>query len=112
MDRNGGAEIELQIKDETFRFWATDSSFIARARTLKESGKPSSILFDQLVNGAGRDPGWTFHVEAASISWLDLATSGCDARPSEIERDKTHWVEEVKRWCPWSVQVRAVEDCF
>lgn len=64
--------------------------------------KPATIVFKTLLDGSDCDSRWTFHVDPAQMDWPQLTTEVCDGRPSDVDGDKKHWVNDVKRLCPWS----------
>jgi len=108
--RTGGAEITIQVNDQTFKFWSVNPAFIDKAIALRDAKKPATIMFKRLVDETDCDPRWTFHVDPAEMEWPQLTTEVCDGRPSDIEGDKKHWINDVKRWCPWSSLVTSVDD--
>ena len=107
--RVGGAKITIKVNDQTFTFWSTNAGFIARAKQMQSSSKKATAMFSRLIDGRDCDEQWTFHPDAAEMSWPALTIEGCDGRPSDIESDKLHWINDVKRWCPWSTEVLAVD---
>ncbi len=109
-NRTGGAEIEIKVNDQTFRFWSVNSAFIEKAIALRDAKKSATIMFKQIVDGADCDPQWTFHINPAEMDWPHFTTEVCDGRPSDIEGDKKHWINDVKRWCPWTSFVTEVTD--
>jgi hypothetical protein len=108
--RKNGAVLQIQINDQTFRFWSTNAEFIARAKDLNASGKSSAAMFGKLIDGSDCDTQWTFHVDAGKMSWPDVTTEVCDGRPSDIEGNKAHWINDITRWCPWNTKVLAVDE--
>jgi hypothetical protein len=109
-ERTNGAEIEIQVNDETYRLWSVDTAFIAKAKQLNASGKANVASFGGLADGRDCDPTSTFHTTASDMKWVELSIEGCDGRPSDIEKDKAHWINDVKHWCPWSTKVISVEE--
>lgn len=106
----GGAEIQIQVNDQTFRLWSTNAGFIGRAKELRASGEAATAMFNRLADGRDCGTQWTFHVDAAEMSWPAFTTEVCDGRPSDVERDKSHWINDIKRWCPWGTRVLAVDE--
>ncbi len=108
--RNGGAEIQIQVVDQTYRFWSTKAAFIDKAKDLKASGKTHVAMLSRLADGKDCDAQWTFHSDPADMSWPDLAVEVCDGKPSDVEGNKSYWINTVKQWCPWTAKVLSVED--
>lgn len=108
--RTSGAEITIQVNDQSFKFWSVNPAFIDKAIALRDAKKPATIMFERLLDETDCDPRWTFHVDPAEMGWPQLTTEVCDGRPSDIEGDKKHWINDVKRWCPWSSLVTSVDD--
>ena len=98
------------MNDQTFQFWSTNSTFIDHAAQLMAEKKVATIMFKTVLDGSDCDPRWTFHVDPAQMDWPQLTTEVCDGRPSDIEADKKHWLNDVQRWCPWSSLVVSIED--
>jgi hypothetical protein len=54
------------------------------------------------------DPQWTWHVDPATPSFADFTAEVYDGCPNYVESNKTYWLQNVKRYCPWSAAVSAV----
>jgi hypothetical protein len=109
-DREGGAEIEIQVNDQMFRFWSTNAAFITQAKEQKGSGEAATASFGKLIDGTDCDTRWSFHVDSSEMAWPDVTTEVCDGRPADIEQDKAYWINNIKRWCPWSTKVLDVQE--
>lgn len=109
-DRDGGALVTLDVVGESFTFWSTDGAFIDSALDDLATGHDMLPLFGQVVEGTDCDAQWSWHVDAAEMSWADFAIELCDARPSYIEANLADWIDQVGQWCPWSGTVTAVDD--
>jgi len=108
--RRGGALISLAICDETLAVWSTADAFIDTARELLASGEGLIPIFATLLDGSDCDAQWSWHPDAAHMSFAELAIELCDGCPSHIEADKTYWLTVVRQYCPWSARVSAVDD--
>lgn len=108
--RTGGAMIKIEENGSDLTFWSTNADFIAEAKKLQESKRSKTAMFSALLDGRDCDSQWTYHVDSARMAWVSVAIEGCDGRPSDIERDKPHWLTSVKRYCPWTARVVSVED--
>jgi hypothetical protein len=109
-DRTGGALITFENCGERFRLWITDDAFIDEALAQLE-GDPSRVaVFDEVRPGTDCDPRYSWHVAPGEVSWADLTTEVCDGCPGYIEENRDEWIEQVGNYCPWSVEVVAVDD--
>ena len=65
-------------------------------------------IFGYLRDGRDCDSAWTWHVDPEAVEWGIAAIEACDGLPSGIEADKSYWLQLP--YCPWHVQVLAVDD--
>ncbi len=105
-----GAEIVIDVGDTSLRLWSTNGPFIDKAIDLLRSGKTQNALFSIVEDGTDCDPRWTWHVDAAHMSWPDLTMDACNGRPIEVESDKYRWMARIREYCPANVRVRSVDD--
>jgi hypothetical protein len=107
-DRTGGALVEFEIVEETFRVWIENAAFIAEAERLLDAGETRVPNFQTLIDGSDCDPQWSWHVDPNDVEFADFTIELCDAVPSYIEENKADWFDQVGQWCPWSARVTAV----
>jgi hypothetical protein len=105
----GGALVTFAMcgGTQTLTIATTNSAFVSEARQLVGSGRSRIPNFD-LLDGAGADPQWSWHVNPATPAFSDAAIELCDGCPRDIESDKAYWLQNVKTYCPWSAIVSAV----
>jgi hypothetical protein len=109
-DRTGGAFVEFEIVEETFRVWIENAAFITEAERLLDAGETRVPVFETLIDGTGCDPQWSWHADPEDVSFADFTIELCDAVPSYIEENKAEWFDSVGSWCPWSARVTAVTE--
>jgi hypothetical protein len=102
--------VTIEVNHERFRLWSTNTHFIAESKRRMGSGKSGTALFSALADGTDCDGQWSFHVDPKEMSWPGVTIEVCDGRPSDVEHDKARWFHDVKRWCPWSTTVVAVDE--
>jgi hypothetical protein len=107
-NRMGGALVEFEIVEETFRVWIENAAFIAEAERLLDAGETRVPAFQTLVDGTDCDPQWSWHADPNDVEFADFTIELCDAVPSYIEENKADWFDQVGQWCPWSARVTAV----
>jgi hypothetical protein len=88
-DRKGGAMIEIQVNDQTFRFWSTNADFITQAKEKNASGGATTASFDKLIDGKDCDAQWSFHVDPSAMTWPDVTTEVCDGAISHERAEPT-----------------------
>ena len=109
-ERRGGALITFEACEATFTLWSTAGAFIDEAAALLQAGEQRIPIFSELLDGTDCDGQWTWHADAAAMSFADFTIELCDGCPFHIEDDKPYWLETVGQYCPWSARVVAVED--
>ncbi len=112
-EASGGALVDFSIcagsagGAQTLTIFTVDDAFIEEASRLLATGQTRIPVFD-LVDGAGADPQWSWHVDPATPVFADVAIELCDGCPRDVESNKPYWLGTVKRYCPWSAAVSAV----
>jgi aldose sugar dehydrogenase len=106
----GGALVTFLIVNESLTVWVTNGAFIDRAKQLLATGTRQIPIFNTLLDGRTVDPQWTWHVDPQNVSFADFAIEVCDGLPSDIEANKTYWLETIGGFCPWSAVVTNVDD--
>lgn len=108
----GPADFLVDVNGEKFvlRLIAAEQIAVARARA--SGTQPQGIVSGTLIEGDGgfnrdvaADRMWTWHLDPRSISFPQVAMELCDGRPSDVKRDRAHWINDVKRFCPWGAKI-------
>jgi hypothetical protein len=108
-DYTGGALITFDIVGQSLTVWITNAAFIAEAQSLLAAGEQKVPLFEEVIDGVGCDPQYTWHVDPEAASFADFTIELCDGTPSYLERNKATWIRQVGSYCPWSAIVTSVE---
>ena len=95
--------VTLRVADaEEYRIRLTDPEDIAVARRLLAGEEAPGIPHGRVVRG---DPdvnvGYSWHIDPASLEFVDATIEVCDGRPSDVERG----LITSDRYCPWSARV-------
>jgi hypothetical protein len=102
-------------------FTASDASFVieladperitaARAELAKPREERMGVMGQIVKRPASYNPGWSYHLDPATIALFDMAVEVCDGNPQYIEEH----LDEVCgallprcSWCPWSSFIAA-----
>ena len=95
----------IQVVDETFRVQITDSTQIAEAERLLQSGESRNIDGPLRAGSGDVNAPYPWHLDPDSIQFADFTIEVCDGLPSKIEDDLDYWINTVKAYCPWGVKV-------
>ncbi|AUX42418.1 calmodulin [Sorangium cellulosum] len=90
-----------------FIFEITDQAKIDKARNILSGNEPHEVhVMGRIVKRpVSYNPGWSFHLDPATISFFAVAIEVCDASVSYVE---DHLDEACGaflpgcHWCPWS----------
>lgn len=106
------ADFVVTVNREAFVVRLVKPEQIAIARARADGSKPQGIVSGKLADGDGgfnRNPSsnkrWTWHLIPESVSFPELAMELCDGRPSDVEANKSHWLNDIKMFCPWSAKI-------
>jgi hypothetical protein len=102
----GSVVVTVRVADaEEYRLRLTDPDDIGIAQQLLAGEAAPRIPNGRVVRGeVDVNVGYSWHIDPASIEFVDVATEVCDGRPSDVERG----LITSDRYCPWSAQVVAI----
>jgi hypothetical protein len=91
---------------ETYRIQLATPELVDHARQLLEGEDLPAIPIGKIVRGSPsvNEP-WSWHIDPATIEFVDLTMAGCDGLPSSVEDGSL----TSEFYCPWSAKVTAVE---
>lgn len=70
---------------------------------------PIGALADDRPGKSPYDAQWIWHLDPASITMAELAIEACDGLPIHVESNLDYWLQSVKRFCPWSARIMALD---
>ncbi len=98
------ASFIVEVSGEEFRIQVTTEAQATDLRARLMRGV-RGVISGQLVQGAGFNAPWRWHLQPSSVQVADTAIELCDGRPSLIEADLAYWFASVKQFCPWGAKV-------
>ncbi len=102
-----GTVVTLRVADaEEYKLLLTDPDDIAVARKLLAGEEAPGIPNGIVVRGTpGVNTGYSWHIDPASVEFVDMTMEVCDGKPSDVEQQ----IITSDRYCPWSAQVVAID---
>lgn len=105
-----GAYFEMRdasVSDKVFVLKLTDPYLIAHARRVLDKRELTRVhVIGRIVETpAAYNPGWSFHLDPASIDFFEVAIEVCDATADYIDDHVSKGQGSPLpegRWCPWS----------
>lgn len=110
---SGGVLATFDVEDEQFSIWITSETAIQQAIDLRDGTSTASIPNGKLRRGSGaadHNAPWSWHLDPEEIRFADATIELCSGIPSFIENDIDEWVDNVGQFCPWSAELRSIED--
>lgn len=112
-DLKGGVLATFDVQGATFRAFVTRASTIQQLLALQAKDSFATIPNGALVRGPG--PGrynapWSWHLDPTDVEMAVFTMEVCDGTPDAVEREIDHWVDTVKRYCPWSARLIDLQD--
>jgi hypothetical protein len=102
----------VQVNQEFFVVRLVDPQLISKAWGRIAGSVPQGIVSGKLADtdgGFNRDPNsqkaWTWHLIPETVSFPQLSMEVCDGRPSDVEGNKQHWLNDVRMYCPWQAKI-------
>ncbi len=90
---------------EVFRIRILDRARAAEAETLIGAGHVKIVTGRVARGDGGFNAPWSWHLEPASIAFVDAATEFCDGCPSYLDANLDHWIADVGTYCPYSTEL-------
>jgi len=102
--------IEFRPLTDAFTIMLTDSIRIQEARLIVSGVQTDAVsVMGTIVKApAPYNPGWSYHLDPASISFFRCAIEVCDASPQYVEDHLNEVCGALLpgcTWCPWSSRV-------
>lgn len=103
-------DFEVQVADECFILRIADTLRIREARHLLGDTTAHKFPTGELRRGHGGfnqcgSYHWDWHINPATVEFIEIATEVCDGRPSFVQTQLDYWVDTVRRYCPWSARL-------
>lgn len=70
---------------------------------------PNGLLVDDRPGKNPYDKKWSFHFDPDTVQFAEVAIELCDARPSFVQANLDQWLRDVKRYCPWDLQLSSID---
>ncbi len=98
--------VTFQVADGSrYKVLVTDPADIDTVQALADGEDAPSIPNGLIVRDTGVNTGWSWSLDPADFTFVDVVDGSCDGVPQDVE-DGTH---ESDRFCPWSAIVVAME---
>jgi hypothetical protein len=110
---HGGILATFDVVGETFKVWVTNPGTIQQILDLQSGASGDNIPNGRILRGAGEgnhNAPYSWHLDPQDIETASMTTEVCDAEPSYVEQNVDEFVDNVKRYCPWSARLIGVED--
>jgi hypothetical protein len=90
---------------EVFRIRILDPALAAEAEALIGAGHVRIVTGNVVRGDGGFNAPWSWHLDPASIAFVDSAAEYCDACPNEVEATLDHWIASVGIYCPYTTEL-------
>jgi hypothetical protein len=98
---------DFSVSEKAFVLKLTDPDLIAHARRVLDGTETDRIHVSGTIvdKPADYNPGWSFHIDPASLDFFEVAIEVCDANADYIEGFVSKGQGSPlpdSHWCPWS----------
>lgn len=108
---SGGIVVTFDVSGETYKIFVTNKDTIADIYALQSGLSQASIPSGRIVRGTvSYNSPWSWHIDSEDIHMAEITIELCDGTPSQVEENLDYWVDTVKRFCPWTARITAIED--
>ena len=97
----------IQVVDETYRIELVTPELVDHARRLLDGEELANIPNGKIDRSSPsvNEP-WSWHIDPATIEFVDLTTEVCDGLPSSVEDGSL----TSEFYCPWDATVIALDE--
>jgi len=109
----GGVLATFRMGEQTFHVWITNAQTIQQLLDLQAGKSDAKIPNGKILRGPGQgnhNAPYTWHLDPQDIEMAEFTIEVCDAEPNYIEANVAEFVDVVKRYCPWSVELDSLID--
>lgn len=109
----GGVLAMFSVRGEIFRVWITNPASIQQVMDLRDGRSQATIPNGPLLTGPGQashNAPWSWHLDPEQTQFAESTIEVCDGQPSAVEADLDYWMENVRRYCPWSASLEGIRD--
>lgn len=96
-----GAIFRVAVLDETFHILLQGPEQIAEADGLLAEASQKLVHGRVRRGDGGFNQPWSWHLEPETVNFPDACGEILDGRPSHVEGDVDHWVDEIMYYCSW-----------
>jgi hypothetical protein len=98
---SSGGVFVVSVSGEQFRVRIDNALLATRARRIAAGAENQKVVAGDLARGdGGFNTGYGWHITPGTVSLIDQATAECDGKPSDVQSDIDHWVDDIRRFCP------------
>lgn len=95
------ADFIVDVAGERFTVRTTDPETIALAEENRRGRNRRFPIGDLRSGNGGFNAPWSWHLDPASVRFVEAAIELCDGRPSYVESHQ----REYPSYCPWGARV-------
>ncbi len=109
----GGVLATFDVVGDQFKVWVTNPEAIQQILDLRDGKSEANIPNGRILRGQGEanhNAPYAWHLDPQEIEMAEMTIEVCDAEPSYVEANVAEFVDNVKRYCPWSAKLVSVQD--
>jgi hypothetical protein len=97
------AEFTIDVVGEQFVVRTSDAETIRLAEENRQGRNQTFPMGTLRAGNGGFNAPWSWHLDPASVRFVELAIEVCDGRPSYVEAHQADYAN----YCPWGARVVA-----
>ena len=95
------------------RVWVTNPQTLQQLLDLRDGKSSANIPNGRILRGPGQgdhNAPYSWHLDPEEIEMAEFTIEICDGRPSFVEANVGEFVDNVRRYCPWSARLVELQD--
>jgi hypothetical protein len=109
----GGILATFQVQGEEFHVWITNADTIRELISLQADMPMKSTLYGPILKGSGENnhnAPYAWHLDPEKTQLIDHSPSSCNAKPDQVEKSLTRFLNVIQFYCPWSAILVHIDD--
>jgi|GEM_PF-2622925 len=109
----GGVVATFGVGNSEFRVFVTSPDTIEELFRLQRGESRANIPNGVLLTGPGagmHNAPWSWHLDPEQTAMAEFTIEVCDGTPDFVEEDLEYWLNSVRQYCPWSAELKDIED--
>ncbi len=109
----GGILATFEVQGEEFHVWITNVDTIRELIQIQTGDLSKRVLYGPILSGSGENDHnkpYSWHLDPAKTVLIPVSPSSCNAKPDQVEKNLTRFLDVIQSYCPWQAVLVRIDD--